>query len=156
MNDYSKVIFIQEILEIIKFANLKSIPIYIVTNQAGVAHGYFDEDSLINFSIGLLDSLYEMYGIYVDGLYYCKSHPEPKSGGIGKICKCRKPAPGLLSAAIIDSGGVQDKVGIVGDSDLDVAAGINAGLKYNWLVSETNRAAIQNEVLNWMSEGLKQ
>ncbi len=148
---FEDVAFISEIIEVIRHANKEFIPVYIVSNQAGVAHGYFTELDLMNLNLSLLNALDQEHDVYVDGILCCTSHPAPKVMGNANDCSCRKPKAGLLLAAMSEAGVVREQTGILGDSDSDVSAGINANLGYTWKMSATNRAQLKNTIVNWMS-----
>ena len=149
--DFEKVSFILEIIDVIRQANKDLIPVFIVSNQAGVAHGYFTEVELMNLNLNIVDALDQNHDVYVDGVLCCTSHPSPKIASNGNVCSCRKPGPGLLLAAIREAGVSNIKTGILGDSDIDISAGVNAGLGYTWKVSKSNRAQVRDSILNWMS-----
>ena len=66
----------------------------LVTNQAGVARGYFDE-AFVRTAHDALDRLLRAQGIAMDGYYYCPHHPAGVIDGYRRECRCRKPAPGM-------------------------------------------------------------
>ena len=73
------------------------------------------------------------FGAYLDGIYFCPHHPD--QGYEGEVpelkvnCDCRKPKPGMLLKAAKDFNIDLSKSFMIGDSDIDVQAGINAGCK---------------------------
>jgi len=94
--------------------NRRGIPVMLVTNQSGIARGFFDEaflDRLHRYLQGLL----AREGAYLDGIYYCPHHPDFSA------CDCRKPARGMIDAAILDHGIDFSKSFVVGDKSLDIA-----------------------------------
>ena len=70
----------------------------LVTNQAGVARGYFPE-SLIHEVHASLRARMEAGGARLDGIYYCPHHPTVGEPPYRQDCDCRKPRPGLLQRA---------------------------------------------------------
>ncbi len=98
----------------------------VVTNQAGVARGYFPE-SLIHEVHARLREVAESGGARIDGIYYCPHHPSAGDLPYRKVCDCRKPKPGLLTRAAADLG--IDLMGsyMIGDRYSDVQVGWNAG-----------------------------
>ena len=70
----------------------------IVTNQSGVARGYFTEERLAKIHARLREVL-AVQGAPLDAIYYCPHHPEGSVSGFAIECTCRKPRPGLLLAA---------------------------------------------------------
>lgn len=105
--------------------------VFVVTNQAGVARGYYDEDAVHTLHRWINHELAPQ-GAHIDGFYYCPHHPEGIRPPYTRICDCRKPAPGLILAAARDWPLDLARSLLVGDhqSDLDAAAaaGIQSSL----------------------------
>src|SRR5262249_14510271 len=76
--------------------------LFVVSNQSGVARGYFPEAALVDVERRLRDLLGEL-GVPLAGLYYCPHHPEGRVAECARRCECRKPEPGLLLRAAGDS-----------------------------------------------------
>lgn len=101
----------------------------LITNQPVIARGEVTEAELRNIH-NKLETLLGQEGAYLDAIYYCPHHPH--KGYKGEIpelkieCNCRKPKPGLLLRAAQDYNIDLQKSYMVGDSDSDVRAGINA------------------------------
>src|SRR3712207_3425501 len=70
----------------------------VITNQSGVAHGYFQESALLAVE-ARLHQLLAAEGIHLAGFYYCPHHPGGVVPEFAIACDCRKPAPGLLLGA---------------------------------------------------------
>lgn len=88
----------------------------IVTNQSGIARGYYTEEDFQYLNNWMLSDL-KKRGIEIAGVYYCPHHPEGKVRGYAIECKCRKPATGLfwqaqeeLHIGMKDSYAIGDKV----------------------------------------------
>lgn len=100
----------------------------VISNQAGVAKGYFEEKDLAKVNTRIAALLQEA-GIEIDAFYYCPHHPDGVIAEYAVKCDCRKPAPGLLlqaaSALEIDLSGSW----MIGDILNDVEAGHRAGCK---------------------------
>jgi D,D-heptose 1,7-bisphosphate phosphatase len=75
----------------------------VVTNQAGVARGYFPE-SLIHEVHGSLRASLAAGGAHLDGLYFCPHHPTVGEPPYRQDCDCRKPRPGMLRRAEAELG----------------------------------------------------
>ena len=112
----------------------------IVTNQSGVARGYFSEDDLRVVGRHLAD-LFAGLGARLDGFYFCP-HVEPGQGvnGYARICDCRKPEPGLVTTACRDLGLSLERAWFVGDTWMDVVAGRRAGCRTIMVGPETRTA----------------
>lgn len=103
----------------------------VVTNQSGIARGYFTEDDLERFH-GALDSQLDTLGAAVDAYYVCPHHPDPavaQRADLAVDCECRKPKPGLILRAAEDFGLDLASSWMVGDTWRDVQAGQAAGVK---------------------------
>src|SRR5438045_3549528 len=72
--------------------------VIVITNQSGVARGYFDEKDLVAVEKKLKDLL-QAHGIMLTGFYYCPHHPEGSVKAYAVSCSCRKPEPGMLIKA---------------------------------------------------------
>ncbi len=98
----------------------------VITNQAGVAKGYFDEDDLRAMHAYLIEQL-ALYHVHLDGIYYCPHHPEGAIPELAIHCSCRKPQPGMLLQAAADLELDLTHSWFVGDILDDVEAGNRAG-----------------------------
>ncbi|MFW6107955.1 MAG: D-glycero-alpha-D-manno-heptose-1,7-bisphosphate 7-phosphatase [bacterium] len=101
----------------------------VVTNQSGVARGYYTEAELAVMHERLL-AKFERGGAQIDDLYYCPHHPdEAEIAEYRRDCDCRKPKPGLLLRAADEHDIALDASYAVGDSPRDVAAARAAGCR---------------------------
>ena len=104
----------------------------LVTNQSGIARGYFSEDQFLQLTEWMDWSLAEQ-DVDLDGIYYCPHHPEGK-GEYKEDCDCRKPKSGMLLQAIKELKIDPTQSIMVGDKVEDLKAGIGAKVKTNVLV----------------------
>lgn len=104
----------------------------LVTNQSGIARGYFSEDQFLQLTEWMDWSLAEQ-DVDLDGIYYCPHHPEGK-GEYKEDCDCRKPKSGMLLQAIKELKIDPAQSVMVGDKIEDLKAGIGAKVKMNILV----------------------
>lgn len=109
-------------------ARLKSAGflVIVVTNQSGVARGYFDIDAVHRLHEHLQRQLAEV-GTAIDGFYLCPHHPEHGVGELKIDCDCRKGSPGMLLQAAVDYGIDLEHSYMIGDKLADVEAGKRAG-----------------------------
>jgi D-glycero-D-manno-heptose 1,7-bisphosphate phosphatase len=107
--------------------NEAGIAAVVVTNQAGIARGYFSEDVMNAVHQQLIERLKDA-GAHLDGLYVCAHHPTEGTPPFRADCDCRKPKPGLLVRAASDLGLDLRRSSVVGDkaSDLAVASRVGA------------------------------
>lgn len=97
----------------------------VVTNQSGVARGYFAESAIAPVE----QRLRRLLGVPLAGFYYCPHHPAGTVAGYGVRCDCRKPEPGMLrrAAAALDLD--LERSWLVGDILNDIEAGRRAGCR---------------------------
>ncbi len=105
----------------IRRLNESGIAAVVVTNQAGVARGYFSEEVLAAVNTVLVARLKEE-GAYLDGIYVCIHHPTEGVPPYRVVCDCRKPKPGLLQRAAADHGLDLSRSTLVGDKPSDLVA----------------------------------
>ena len=98
----------------------------VVTNQSGVARGYFPESALAGVE-GRLRVLMAAAGVPLAGFFYCPHHPDGSVPMYAVACDCRKPAPGLILTAAAELGVDPRDCWMVGDKADDVEAGRRAG-----------------------------
>ncbi len=100
----------------------------IVSNQSGVARGYFPESAVHVVHHHLLDLL-ESRGIHITGVYYCPHHPEGSVKKYRKPCRCRKPEPGMVEQAVRDLALDLSRSVIIGDKASDIELGKRLNIK---------------------------
>jgi D-glycero-D-manno-heptose 1,7-bisphosphate phosphatase len=99
----------------------------VVTNQAGVAHGYYDEAAVARVH-RRLRALLAADGVRLDGIWYCPHHPAGVVDGYARACRCRKPAPGMLRAAAATLDLDLAASYLIGNHQSDLAAAVAAGV----------------------------
>jgi D-glycero-D-manno-heptose 1,7-bisphosphate phosphatase len=100
----------------------------VVSNQSGVARGYFREQALAAVDERLRRLLAEC-AVPLAGFYYCPHHPDGVVKQHALVCTCRKPAPGLILRAAWEHGVDLARSWLVGDILDDVEAGRRAGCR---------------------------
>jgi D-glycero-D-manno-heptose 1,7-bisphosphate phosphatase len=101
----------------------------VISNQAGVARGYFGEDDVKIFHKELSKRIEAESGAKIDAFYYCPHHPEAKVEAYRKECDCRKPGIAMLTAAAKDFSIDWEKSFFVGDRSSDIDCAINAKIR---------------------------
>ena len=121
-------IFVDGIFDLCSKYQKEHFKIIIITNQAGIARGYYTESDLKKLNQWLINQ-FKKKGIIISDIYYCPHHPD-FSGN----CKCRKPNPGLiLNAAERHNIDLKNSV-MIGDKKTDILAGKKAGIVKNILI----------------------
>jgi D-glycero-D-manno-heptose 1,7-bisphosphate phosphatase len=109
-------------VDAVRLLNRINYAVVVVTNQAGVARGMFDE-AFVNQVHRRIAAVLEAGGAHVDGFYYCPHHPDGSVAEYRRLCDCRKPQPGLLSRAATDLRLDLTRSIVVGDRWHDLEAG---------------------------------
>ncbi len=107
--------------EAIKLLNENGFRVVVITNQSGIARGYFTEETLAQIHQKMKDELMK-HGAKVDAIYYCPHHPDDG-------CECRKPKIGLFHKAAKELNIDFHNSYMVGDMQIDIDAGRAAGCK---------------------------
>jgi D-glycero-D-manno-heptose 1,7-bisphosphate phosphatase len=99
----------------------------VVTNQAGVARGLYDE-AAVDAVHRRLAELLAGAGVRLDAVLVCPHHPEGTVPGYARACRCRKPGPGMLEAAAGRLGLDLAASYLIGNHPTDVGAAVAAGV----------------------------
>ena len=126
LSDPSQVRLLEGSAGAIARLNRLAIPVVVVTNQAGVAHGYFPEARIAEVH-RRVDELLRAEGAHVDRYCYCPHHPSASREQYRVRCSCRKPQPGMLLAAAKQLSLDLSRSYLVGDKLSDIEAGVRAG-----------------------------
>ena len=100
----------------------------VITNQAGVARGYYTEDDVRELHRYMNELLAEQ-GAEIDGFYYCPHHPEHGIGQYKIQCHSRKPETGMFEMAEQDFDVDKASSWMIGDKLIDIEAGRNYGVR---------------------------
>ncbi len=101
--------------EAIRLLNESRFKVVVVTNQSGVARGYFTEETLAQIHKKMIDEL-KRHKAMVDAVYYCPHHPDD-------ACDCRKPGTALFLRAVKKLAIDPRLSYVVGDMQMDIDAG---------------------------------
>jgi D-glycero-D-manno-heptose 1,7-bisphosphate phosphatase len=127
INHLSRFHLLPGVASAIRQLNELEIPVLVVTNQSGLARGYFPPALLAKVHERLAEEL-AVEGARVDGIYVCPHHPEAKREEYRVNCDCRKPKIGLFTTAAAEHNIDLSASFVVGDrwSDLKAAADCGA------------------------------
>ena len=115
-------------IDAVRAFNRAGLRVVLVSNQSGVARGFFSE-AVVDEVHRHIASLLERGGARIDAYYYCPHHPDGKMPGYALACDCRKPKRGLVDRAVRELGIVPEQSYVVGDRWLDVALARGVGAK---------------------------
>lgn len=102
--------------------------VFVVTNQAGIAHGYYTESDVEHLHAWMSEELGRRGG-RIDEFRYCPYHPEGRVARYRRDAACRKPRPGMLLSLMETWPTDSENSFILGDRASDVEAGFAAGIK---------------------------
>lgn len=139
--------FLPDVKESLKSLNKAGVPVFVISNQAGVAKGIYSDQELDLITRNMLEEL-ARENVKIAGVYYCRHHPEDN-------CSCRKPKKGLIDMVVQEIEDRGDKVDransyFAGDSDKDVQAGNAAGLKTILILSGREKKGADRE--HWKAQ----
>lgn len=120
----------------------------LVTNQAGVARGYFAEDLIGQVHAHLAEEL-GRGGARLDAVYYCPHHPSVGEPPYRLDCDCRKPKPGLIHTAAREFGLDLARCWMVGDRYSDVELARNAGVRSAFVLTGYGRGELEYQSRAW-------
>lgn len=118
----------------IRMLNEKGFKVLVITNQSGIARGFFSEDILSQIHQKMTQELLSA-GARLDGIYYC-SHKADDG------CGCRKPEIGLFQRAVQDFDIDLASSCVVGDSRSDIEAGKKLGCKTVLVTTGLNKGKL--------------
>ena len=110
----------------IRLLNDHQFLVVVITNQAGIARGYFPESRIPEVH-ARLDELLAPHGAAIDRYEYCPHHPVEGIGSYKIDCNCRKPKPGMLTSAATELNIDLTRSLMIGDRLGDIEAGAAAG-----------------------------
>lgn len=126
INHLSRFVLLPGAAQAVRRLNEEGIPAVVVTNQSGLARGYFPP-SLLEAVHAEMERRLAAEGARLDGIYVCPHHPEAKVAEHRLACRCRKPLPGLLEQAAAELHLDLSRSFMVGDRWSDIDCGIQAG-----------------------------
>lgn len=123
----------------------------VLTNQAGVARGYFTED-MIRTVHDRLELDLKKEGARLDAIYYCAHHPSVGEPPYRCDCDCRKPKPGLILRAAQELDIDLRQSWMIGDRYSDIELARNAGVNSAFVLSGYGRGEWEHQRAGWKHE----
>lgn len=128
LNRLDRVSFFPWSIGAVRALNDAGLLVIVVTNQAGVAQGYYDE-AFVRRTHERIDAQLKAGGARIDAYYYCPHHPNAKVEAYRQACECRKPMPGMIRQAAADLDVDAGRSFVVGDRWGDVQFAHAAGAR---------------------------
>ncbi|HEY7547056.1 MAG TPA: HAD family hydrolase [Blastocatellia bacterium] len=114
--------------EAIRLINESGAKAIVITNQSGIARGFYTEETLAEIHDHLKEEL-AREGAFIDGIYYCPHHPRVGDKRYRIECECRKPALGLINRAVADHEIDLERSWMIGDKASDIRMAAEAGVR---------------------------
>lgn len=121
----------------VRLLNQHGFRVIVITNQSGIARGYFTEQTLAKIHQKMKDELAKE-GAFIDAIYYCPHHPD-------EGCDCRKPKPKMVLQATNDHDIELGRSFVVGDLQMDVELGKAVGCQTVLICQEPNSKQVKFE-----------
>ena len=101
--------------------------VVVVTNQSGVARGYYQEADVCALHAWMNGELAK-HGAHIDSFYFCPHYQQSAQTKYAVECDCRKPQPGMILRGLADWQGTPETSFLIGDKESDIAAATAAGI----------------------------
>jgi len=128
INHIDRFILLPRVGQAIRLLNQLEFKTVVITNQSGVARGYFPESLVLFVHQKMLDLL-KTEKAHLDGSYYCPHHPDIGVPPYRQNCRCRKPGTGLIEEAVRDLNLDCSQSYMIGDRGVDIQFGHQIGAK---------------------------
>jgi D-glycero-D-manno-heptose 1,7-bisphosphate phosphatase len=114
-------------VEAVKWLNSRGVKVFVVTNQSGVARGFYGEEDVRGLHDHMQARLAEA-GAHVDAFRYCPHHPQATVAAFRRECACRKPRSGMIDDLLAEWGLDAAQCLLFGDRETDMEAARGAGV----------------------------
>ncbi|MFA6760788.1 MAG: HAD family hydrolase [Sulfuricurvum sp.] len=138
--------FVDGIFDLVRHFKTQGYKVVVVTNQSGIARGYYTEADLAKLHSFIADE-FSKNGASIDAFYHCPHHPD-----FSGECECRKPKSGMILQAKKDLVLELASSILVGDSERDIEAGLGAGVKQSYLLSNTATTSKATKIVKNLKE----
>lgn len=135
------------VLSTMKILQIQGWEFVIVTNQSGIARGYYTEDDLHSVHSRMQED-FDRFNIKILRWNFCPHHPD-----ITGSCECRKPLPGMIRSVLESEGVPPTQCALFGDKPSDVQAGDSAGVLASLMNPDKADSASQREFNSFGSFG---
>lgn len=127
--------WVDGIFEFVRYARSRGFIPIVVTNQAGIARGYYTKQQFLDYTAWVHEQ-FRAREAALAATFYCPHHPQAGQGEYGVECGCRKPEPGMLTAALARFNVDPGRSVMIGDKPSDMDAARAAGVNSTILLSE--------------------
>jgi D-glycero-D-manno-heptose 1,7-bisphosphate phosphatase len=138
VHSISDFVLLPGVIEGLKLLRDAGYRLIVITNQAGIARGYYTQAEM-NRLHEYMRGLFAEHGVSIDAIYYCPHHPKGVVQEFAVECDCRKPSPGMLLQAAKDFDLNLNVSVLIGDKITDIQAGKRAGLGQTVIVQSGHK-----------------
>jgi D-glycero-D-manno-heptose 1,7-bisphosphate phosphatase len=142
-------VFSDGIFDVIQEFTSKNFAILVVTNQAGIAKGFYTEENFADLTRWMIEE-FKSKNVEILDVLYCPHHPKGKVPELSIDCSCRKPLPGLFQVALKQHGISPKESVMIGDRESDMEAAAKAGLGTRILLSGQDSVHATHRFLDLM------
>ncbi|MEN6321398.1 MAG: HAD family hydrolase [Syntrophaceae bacterium] len=115
-------------IEALKLLTQRDIKIFVITNQAGIAKGYYNEEQFKEITQHIT-GIFQAEDIAIEKTLYCPHHPHGVVLEYTKSCECRKPGTLLIESVMAENHYKHNELVLIGDKNTDIDAGFKLGLR---------------------------
>lgn len=145
--------FYPNVFEALRRLQNAGYKLFIVTNQSGIAVGYYTEDDFLKLTEYMLDK-FEKEGIKIEKVYYCPHHENGIVEGYSIKCDCRKPESGMIRQAIEEFDVDPSQSFLIGDKENDILAAHKEGIKAALVKTGQGMKYINNTTADFIAEDI--
>ena len=146
-------IFVDGIFDVCHFFVKQGYQLFIVTNQAGIAKGLYDEQDFSKLTTWM-EARFSVQSLKIQHTYYCPHHPDATVLAYKKDCQCRKPEPAMLLKAAQDFDIDLSQSVLIGDKNSDIQAAQRAGITQHYLIKSRYQENFNYESVKQMYQQL--
>ncbi|WP_457621944.1 D-glycero-beta-D-manno-heptose 1,7-bisphosphate 7-phosphatase [Persephonella sp.] len=142
-----------EVFPALKKLQNAGFKLLIVTNQSGIAVGYYTEEDFLKLTDYMLET-FDKNGIKIDKVYYCPHHPEGVIPELRMVCDCRKPQSGMIKQGIKDFNIDPTRSFLIGDKENDIKAAHKEGIKAALVKTGQGLKFVDNTEADFIGENI--
>lgn len=148
INDIDNFVMYPYAAQAIRMLNINGFLVVVITNQSGLARGFFTEETLSEIHNKMLHDL-KKQGALIDAVYFCPHDPNAKLEKYKAVCSCRKPETGLIDMALKDLQIDKSRMYFIGDKHSDIMAGYKSGCKTIMVKTGYGKGDLINKSHKW-------
>ena len=122
---YQDWIWKKNALEALRKFKLSGYLLFVITNQSGIARGFYSERDVLKLHLSIDNELFNLNGFRFDEYLFCPHHPD---FGEKIVCSCRKPRNGMIEKLISQYSIDRSLSWMLGDKITDITAGLKSKL----------------------------